>query len=358
MKMKFATIILFLTAFAAFFLALPLQGGTPGAEVKPLSEAILKHGMEDGAIRMMSTDQTVWINPYFTNLALYALLRASESAPELKEDVFHTIEKWFEWYAAHQLPDGTITDYSGYLDRYESTGKFDSTDSYAATYLVVADQYMKLSGKALSDAAADSARKAYAAMISTMDEDGLTWAHANYKAKYLMDNLEVNQGLNAAVDLFKRLGDSDSAADAERRLALNSKGLDKFFLKDKNYLAWALTENDVVHESFEKFYPDFLANAFACSMLDGLNPRYWEKLSTQRQVFAENFCARAYPGALRFGDRETADAIRSAMEKHVAATADPSTIRLDILTLLLGISLNDPDFWPETPELSTESPLR
>ena len=53
MKMKFATIILFLTAFAAFFLALPLQGGTPGAEVKPLSEAILKHGMEDGAIRMM-----------------------------------------------------------------------------------------------------------------------------------------------------------------------------------------------------------------------------------------------------------------------------------------------------------------
>ena len=83
MKMKFATIILFLTAFAAFFLALPLQGGTPGAEVKPLSEAILKHGMEDGAIRMMSTDQTVWINPYFTNLALYALLRASESAPEL-----------------------------------------------------------------------------------------------------------------------------------------------------------------------------------------------------------------------------------------------------------------------------------
>lgn len=179
MKMKFATI--FLTAFAAFLLALPLPGGTPGAEVKPLSEAILKHGMEDGAVRMMSTDQTVWINPYFTNLALYALLRAAESAPELREEVFRTIEKWFEWYAAHQLPDGTITDYSGYLDRYESTGKFDSTDSYAATYLVVADQYVKHSGKTLSNTAADSVRKAYAAMVSTMDEDGLTWAHANYK---------------------------------------------------------------------------------------------------------------------------------------------------------------------------------
>ena len=29
-----------------------------------------------------------------------------------------------------------------------------------------------------------------------------------------------------------------------------------------------------------------------------------------------------------------------------------------ILTLLLGIALNDPDFWPETPELPAESLLR
>ncbi len=328
-------------------------------EVKPLVKAILTHQISDGGIRMLTTDNTVWINPYFTNLALYSLLNATQDDPKLLDEVLKTTEKWLNWYAENQLPNGAICDFRGYLDNYTTTNTYDSTDSYAATYIVLVDLYMQLSKKSLTPKVTHSVMQAYKIMIATMQEDGLTWAHPDYKVKYLMDNIEVNQGLIAAILLAKKLDDKELELDAKARLKLNTTSLDKFIVPNEAYLAWAIETDDIMHHGFKVFYPDYLANSFACSMLNGLAPRYWDNLSDFSEIFAKELCSRSYVAALRFNDTKTSTAIFSAMQKKFTENeGNLGAIRLDILNLMLGIALEDANYWPATQELNISSELR
>ena len=46
------------------------------------------------------------------------------------------------WYAAHLNPDGTIDDHRGLPGALRPTGHYDSSDSYAATFLWLAQAYL------------------------------------------------------------------------------------------------------------------------------------------------------------------------------------------------------------------------
>ncbi len=330
----------------------------PGSDSRrAVLEAMLAARLPDGGLRITSNNHLVWINPYFGNLAVHAMLAAMPEYPDLAPEIKDTAEKWLLWYADHQQQDGSICDFTGTMDSYESSGKYDSTDSYTATYLVIALKVARLNNGEIPDNVAAAVKKAYGCMNSTMQKDGLTWATPAYKAKYLMDAIEVNQGLTAAVELFGVLKEPKLQKDAKKRLAKNTVALNKFYLKDKPYLAWAITEGDTVHQGFEKLYPDLLANSFAAACIPGLNKRYWQKLSTKQAELVQAICPQFYIAALRFGDHAAAEAVREQGRRKLETTPDLRAIYLDQLYSLLIISLDDPNFWPEMAAPTASSPL-
>ena len=154
------------------------------------------------------------VSPYSANLAVSALLNSHYSS-RLK-----VAGAWIDWFFAHltpqSAPDGVpcehfyLIDGSGEtvtvvpgdprLDRYN-----DATDSAAATFFCVLRDYVRAGGSERSLKQPGRRDKVVAlakTLLALQQPDGLFWAKANYKAKYLEDNCEVYAGLLALKDLF------------------------------------------------------------------------------------------------------------------------------------------------------------
>ncbi|MFA6551812.1 MAG: hypothetical protein WCV41_04775, partial [Patescibacteria group bacterium] len=142
------------------------------------------------------------INPYFANLAIMPL-------SELGADYRLAVKKYIQWYLAkyNRAPDnlgvvGTIYDYAvtdqGETPKYlvDSESKnYDSSDSYAATFLSVARAYQKNYGDREWIKQITPDLKIIAGAIeATRQANGLTFAKLNYDTQYLMDNTEVWRG--------------------------------------------------------------------------------------------------------------------------------------------------------------------
>lgn len=165
--------------------------------------------LENGAIPMTSTlNGTVTMNPYFADIAALALLDKAEKYAE-------NVKAYMDWHFSHlntkendyNRMDATIYDYNitlenGKVVKEESKGSYDSTDSYAATFLMVLNKYYEKTGDAeyIIENGADIARVAEA-MLHTLSV-GLTYAKPDYKVMYLMDNCEVYEGCVSAANLL------------------------------------------------------------------------------------------------------------------------------------------------------------
>jgi hypothetical protein len=102
---------------------------------------------------------------------------------------------------------------SGTAER--STGHHDSTDAYAATFLIAIESLYE--GTRCTDCVGrlhPAMIRALTAILRTQDGDGLTWAQPAGRVKYLMDQAEVAAGLRSAERLFRVLGDGAAANDA------------------------------------------------------------------------------------------------------------------------------------------------
>lgn len=173
--------------------------------------------LENGAIPMTAEKNgDLRMNPYFADFAALALLdNAEEYADEVKA--------YADWHFAHLNTaeedfnglDGTVYDYvitvkngkvvGEKVSKPEGGDSYDSTDSYAASFLQVLSKYMKKTGDiAYVSANAKDIERIAAVMTATLHK-GLTYAKPNHKVKYLMDNCEVYQGAIAAAELFSEL---------------------------------------------------------------------------------------------------------------------------------------------------------
>ncbi len=173
--------------------------------------------LENGAIPMTcSPNGEVRMNPYFADFAALALLdKAEEYSDEVK--------KYMDWHFAHLNTeesdyngvDGTIYDYLITLKDGKITGEsiaiykrknsYDSTDSYAATFLSVLNKYYNKTGDSEYIVShADEIQRVINAMFATYHK-GLTTAKPDWRVKYLMDNCEVYEGLLAAAELFENV---------------------------------------------------------------------------------------------------------------------------------------------------------
>lgn len=94
---------------------------------------------------------------------------------------------------------------ASYVTQCETTEQeYDSTDSYAALFLIALWEYYEHTGntKYIIDHYEEIAA-ILGAIEATTDEDGLTYAKPDYLVKYLMDNTEVYKGLSSALKLYE-----------------------------------------------------------------------------------------------------------------------------------------------------------
>lgn len=178
--------------------------------VARLADALLRCQAADGAITMgPGADRVV---PYFGNLAALGLVEAYRATDDARYRT--AARRWAAWYEARMAANGVTTDYTGSSGAWVSTGKQDSTDSYAATWLELVDALTPAKPDAkTAKARMPGVKKAVAAISLTMQPNGLTLAKPDWPVMYTMDNVEVWRGLKAAARLAKRCGSPSPAAE-------------------------------------------------------------------------------------------------------------------------------------------------
>ena len=206
--------------------------------------------LSNGALPMTRVPNgTLSMNPYFADTAAEALLTAGRKYQS-------QVKKYIVWHMDHintaaqdeSGVDGTIYDYEISVKNNKIVKEsivvkdgrkhYDSTDSYAATFLSLLRSYAEKTGdKAFLQQYYSKVNRIYSAMIHTMSENHLTGAKPSYNAEYLMDNCEVYKGAADAAWLYRHVynGKGDAAgraAKAEKTADGIQNAIHKYLWKD------------------------------------------------------------------------------------------------------------------------------
>ncbi|HZT41296.1 MAG TPA: hypothetical protein VFA07_03865 [Chthonomonadaceae bacterium] len=243
------------------------------AEQSPIVRAanlIRAHQAQDGAIAQdVLPAGATRVMPYFANFAALGLVAAYRDSGD--SSYLEAARRWAGWYAAHQNPDGTVYDYTGAPGAWKPTGDYDSTDSYAATYLSLLLAIHRASPdlKWLDNKRA-SIEKAVDAIKLTLQPNGLTLAKPTYPVMYTMDNTETAQGLHAAASLAILLHLAPLQEETERlaRRMETAVAHDLWDPSTESYLI-GLQPDGYHARGFKAWYPDVMANLMAIAWLPG-----------------------------------------------------------------------------------------
>jgi hypothetical protein len=220
------------------------------------------------------------ICPYFANFVCMALLKDATS------ENIAVVKKYMQWYMGKlngsqnpirggaEIP-GSIYDYYG--DTETTDGTYDSVDSYAATFLMLAMEFASISednktwlmqyvenltliSKAM-EKCIDTDYNTISGGLSTDDNDGLSVASYNYNAKYLMDNCEVNQGLKAAQWLKENNLINADSGDFSTLLHNNTAAIESQLWRNTVY-NWNDDGRTTAITNWAVFYPDATSQLF------------------------------------------------------------------------------------------------
>ncbi|CAH1217611.1 hypothetical protein PAECIP111891_04602 [Paenibacillus allorhizoplanae] len=258
-----------------------------------------------GAIVVSKTNTFLWppvtgatsykIEPYFANLAVIGMLENPSAANIL------VAKNWINWYFNHlNQPDYNGINGSVYVYYANastgvetSSGGYDSTDSYGTTFATMLKKYVEVSGdstllinnKAKIEMAVDGS-------IATLQTDGLTYSKPDYQIKFLMDNVEVNEGLASMAWLENNvLGDSTKGTYYSGKKSSNTTGIESLWnTGNNNYNSsagqpsnWGVFYADATAQVFPIWTGVILpTSARAISLYGSLNSNYpgWPNLST------------------------------------------------------------------------------
>lgn len=275
------------------------------SETKWLSDA----GLSNGAFAFRPVnDGNTYINPYFSCYTMLALLSGQVTAERME-----LCQSAIDWHFSHLNPqsfDGrlltaTIYDYTAVVNDgaviSEHTDQTqDSTDSYAAAFLLVLDQFVKAGGSADYLSAHQSEFfGVLSVMLATLSEDGLTFAKPDYQVAYLMDNCEVWQALQAAEHLLKTVFLPVSADNLEQTVSIQvslacvsaarkiiENALEtKLWNPSGGYYAPSMSNSIAAVYDPSKFYGDAISQL--CPIIYGVIPPQ----STRAKALYESFCA-------------------------------------------------------------------
>ncbi len=236
--------------------------------VERAAEQILRHQVSDGAIVMgaLPAKQSRLV-PYFANFAARGLVTAFRETRDARW--LDAAKRCAAWHEAHMNADGTIYDFDGAPGAWKPTGHYDSTDSYAATYLdLVLTIHRAAPDREWLRSRLPSVCQAVAAIRLTLQPNGLTLAKPKWPVIYLMDNTETAAGLRAAAAIAGELGEAglqqETSATADRMEQAIARHL--WDAARQTYWVGLQTNGAKVHGQ-QKWYPHVMANLMAVGWL-------------------------------------------------------------------------------------------
>lgn len=313
--------------------------------------------LENGAYpKTKIMNGNVSMNPYFADSVALALL---DDGAKYKDSV----KKYIQWHFSHLNTaqtdynglDGTIYDYTislskGKITKEEATqknghGHYDSTDSYAATFLCVLWKYYQVTqDKNLLQEHYPNINRIVNVMRATMVE-GLSVSKPDYRIKYLMDNCEVYEGFLAAANLYEKalsakVGSAEKAVQARDDASVVKANISAHMWNAQGkYYEPALNEMNKPCYTFswDNWYPSATAQLFLIhrGLLSSSDPQakmiyedfnkafsngtadhMWEKIDIPGQFY---WGAIPYTAAL-MGDKERVESYftvyQRAMKQH------------------------------------------
>lgn len=292
--------------------------------------------LPNGAMPMTySQNGELTVNPYFADFAALALLD--------KADLYaDNVKMYMDWHFDHLNTadedfnglDGTIYDYKvtmkngqiveEKISTPEKADSYDTTDSYAATFLTVVYKYfLKTQDSDYLVANARDLERITNVMFATL-QNGLTYAKPNHLIKYLMDNCEVYEGFLASSRIFEELvlrGKTEYTAMRDKCGELSFTVRDNINTKLWNYVGnhyktalIAFVDLPRKYFSWNIYYPQATSQLFPiiCGVIDP---------STDRaKHLYESFCnsfhwqAFEYPDDFYWGANVQAAAIMNDLE--------------------------------------------
>lgn len=217
------------------------------------------------------------VEPYFANLAVIGMLEHPTAAN------IAVAKKWVNWYFNHlnaqsgDVPDGSVYRYFIRVSNgqesnnppgntYPTSPGYDSTDSYAATFITLLKKLYEVSPADASLLTSNRAKieRIMGAIVATQDTDGLTNAFPAYPIKYVEDNTEVFEGLKNAEWLERNIfGDSAKASTYQGYKNLNLSGIELMWNQaNQNYDTYWCNHCADSLSSWSNFYPDAASQVY------------------------------------------------------------------------------------------------
>jgi hypothetical protein len=223
----------------------------------------VKSGPLAGAIPESTADNTV--NPYFDDFACLGLVSYGRAADR------QTVLSYINWHIAHMNTAaqdkyglaGTIYDYADGV----STGNYDSTDSYAATFIMLLDNYCRVYDSDFLRGREDLLDTLVSVMKSTyIEKISLSKATPGYDECILMDNCEVFRGFKSASHIYSSyLNDTAKAAAMQTYAARTKTAIRKRFWSSSQHCFRPAADISGRPESRTRlsiFYPDASCQLF------------------------------------------------------------------------------------------------
>ena len=295
---------------------------------KEEADWIMRCKRDSGAFA--TTPNSPHIMPYYSNLALTYVTKVGF---EYQED----IKDYILWYLSKvNMPDnlgveGTVYDYYREDNGEEipehvkdsSKKNYDSSDSYAATFLSLIYNYHNNYGdEEFVLSIVDELKIVASAINATMQDYGLTYAKPDYATAYMMDNTEVWRGYEDFALLLDELNDQDAEyyqQESDRvREAIETHLWDE---EKQGYKPYKRKDLD-----WNKFYPDARANmrAIAFDLPEALERKeviYDQFISLHPDWItleaSSSVVAAASIATIKAGDTETAlEYIQNVKDKY------------------------------------------
>ncbi len=205
--------------------------------------------------------------PYFSDSAAMGLLS------DFGHDYTPLVKDYINWRFSAQEEagedKGIIYDYTVVLDEElnfveETTDyKYDSIDSYAATFLILLEEYTKTTGD--YNIIKDNKQKVEDVlniMLSQLEENGLTRVSNENRIQYTFDNGEVSKALKSAMFIY-----TDVIPNEQRVMELtnildeHTNAFDSLLYKDEMYVVGLHEDGEIAifGENLEEFYPTAVA---------------------------------------------------------------------------------------------------
>jgi hypothetical protein len=272
---------------SGLFLSLQTNPTAAKVDVSAELDYLRDAQLPSGAFRIRPNSNEVI--PYWGNYATIGLGALAQRVPEAATMGWKSLT----WYAAHQNPTtGYVDDYVVQGSRETSTGTYDSTDSYAATFLTaVESMYNGTTCRTCVEKLLPALTLSIKAIESTQDSDGLTWAKPEGRVKYLLDQAEVAAGLRSAKRLAVLVGDNAFATRITGIQQRHDVGL-RTMTGDGQSVLWAIAASPTVASLFALpseravvddaiLYPDSLAKVALPALVPDL-------------VFVDRLAAQSY----------------------------------------------------------------